>query len=204
MEAVLNEKFPDLSSITSDLEEHEIFPTSNAIIWTTVTHILCAYLCYIFSKFACKIQIQSFSMAFPINLAVPVTVTLLLVFCGLREADVCAFDNILPDYIFFRMPPIYYLFDYVVNEFSWLWLLWLLSQTWITRHLWMAKSDRNASTEKLFVTPMYNSLLIDQSVAMNRRREDQEDFVKKIVSTAEHSFKSTLLMFPVFQSAGYG
>ncbi|KFB43652.1 AGAP001205-PA-like protein [Anopheles sinensis] len=180
MEAVLNEKFPDLSSITSDLEEQQVFPASNAIIWTTVTHVLCSYLCYIFSKFACKIQIQSFSMAFPINLTVPVTVTLLLVFCGLREADVCAFHSILPDYIFFRMPPIYYLFDYVVNEFSWLWLLWLLSQTWITRHIWMAKSDRNASTEKLFVTPMYNSLLIDQSVAMNRRREDQEDFVKKI------------------------
>ncbi|XP_052867895.1 chitin synthase chs-2-like [Anopheles cruzii] len=180
MEAVLNEKFPDLSAITSDLEVQQIFPTSNAILWTTVAHILCSYVCYIFSKFACKIQIQSFSMAFPINLTVPVTVTLLLVFCGLREADVCAFDGILPDYVFFRMPPIYYLFDYVVNEFSWLWLLWLLSQTWITRHLWLAKSDRNASTEKLFVTPMYNSLLIDQSVAMNRRREDQEDFVKKI------------------------
>lgn len=182
MEAILNEKFPDLSSITSDLEVLEIFPEKNAVLWITVTHVLCSYICYIFSKFSCKIHIQSFSMAFPINLTVPVTVTLLLVFCGLREANVCVFNGILPDYLFFRMPPIYYLFDYVINEFSWLWLLWLLSQTWITRHLWMPKSDRNASTEKLFVTPMYNSLLVDQSVAMNRRREDQEDFVKKIVS----------------------
>ncbi|XP_062716312.1 chitin synthase chs-2-like [Aedes albopictus] len=180
MEAILNEKFPDLSSITSDLEVLEIFPEKNAVLWITVTHVLCSYICYIFSKFSCKIHIQSFSMAFPINLTVPVTVTLLLVFCGLREANVCVFNGILPDYLFFRMPPIYYLFDYVINEFSWLWLLWLLSQTWITRHLWMPKSDRNASTEKLFVTPMYNSLLVDQSVAMNRRREDQEDFVKKI------------------------
>ncbi|XP_058825614.1 chitin synthase chs-2-like [Topomyia yanbarensis] len=180
MEAILNEKFPDLSSITSDLEVLEIFPTKNAILWITAIHVLCSYICYIFSKFSCKIHIQSFSMAFPINLTVPVTVTLLLVFCGLREADVCAFNDVLPDYLFFRMPPIYYLFDYVINEFSWLWLLWLLSQTWITRHLWMPKSDRNASTEKLFVTPMYISLLVDQSIAMNRRREDQEDFVKKL------------------------
>ncbi|XP_058450072.1 chitin synthase chs-2-like [Malaya genurostris] len=180
MEAILNEKFPDLSSITSDLEVLEIFPTKNAILWVTVIHVLCSYVCYIFSKFSCKIHIQSFSMAFPINLTVPVTVTLLLVFCGQREADVCAFNKVLPSYLFFRMPPIYYLFDYVINEFSWLWLLWLLSQTWITRHLWMPKSDRNASTEKLFVTPMYNSLLVDQSIAMNRRREDQDDFVKKI------------------------
>ncbi|XP_065090221.1 chitin synthase chs-2-like [Ochlerotatus camptorhynchus] len=180
MEAILNEKFPDLSSITSDLEVLEIFPDKNAVLWITVMHVICSYFCYIFSKFSCKIHIQSFSMAFPVNLTVPVTVTLLLVFCGLREADVCAYNGILPDYLFFRMPPIYYLFDYVINEFSWLWLLWLLSQTWITRHLWMPKSDRNASTEKLFITPMYNSLLVDQSVAMNRRREDQEDFVKKI------------------------
>ncbi|XP_053697083.1 chitin synthase chs-2-like [Sabethes cyaneus] len=180
MEAILNEKFPDLSSITSDLEVLEIFPRKNAVLWITVIHVVCSYICYIFSKFSCKIHIQSFSMAFPINLTVPVTLTLLLVFCGLREADVCVFTSVLPDYLFFRVPPIYYLFDYVFNEFSWLWLLWLLSQTWITRHLWMPKSDRNASTEKLFVTPMYNSLLVDQSIAMNRRREDQEDFVKKI------------------------
>ncbi|XP_038118969.1 chitin synthase chs-2 [Culex quinquefasciatus] len=180
MEAILSEKFPDLTSITSDLEVLHIFPTPNAVLWVALVHVLCSHLCYIFSKFSCKIHIQSFSMAFPINLTVPVTVTLLLVFCGLREADVCVFNGFLPDYLFFRMPPIYYLFDYVVNEFSWLWLLWLLSQTWITRHLWMPKSDRNASTEKLFVTPMYNCLLVDQSVAMNRRREDQEDFVKKI------------------------
>uniref|UniRef100_A0A182FS46 chitin synthase n=1 Tax=Anopheles albimanus TaxID=7167 RepID=A0A182FS46_ANOAL len=180
MEAVLNEKFPDLSSITSDLEVQEIFPTSNAILWITLTHILSSYLCYIFCKFSCKIKIQSFSFAFPMNLAVPVTITGLLIFSGLREADACAFHGILPDYIFFRIPPMYYLFDYVVNETSWVWLLWLVAQLWITRHLFLAKNDRNASTEKLFVTPMYNSLLIDQSVAMNRRREDQEDFVKKI------------------------
>ncbi|XP_055640139.1 chitin synthase chs-2-like [Toxorhynchites rutilus septentrionalis] len=180
MEAILNEKFPDLTSITSDLEVLEVFSAKNGILWVTVAHVLCSYFCYIFSKFSCKIHIQSFSMAFPISLTVPVTVTLLLVFCGLREANVCAFNGILPDYLFFRMPPIYYLFDYVINEFSWLWILWLLSQTWITRHLWMPKSDRNASTEKLFVTPMYNSLLVDQGLAMNRRREDQEDFVKKM------------------------
>lgn len=32
-----------------------------------------------------------------------------------------------------------------------------------------------ASTEKLFVTPMYNSLLIDQSMSLNRRRDDEGD-----------------------------
>ena len=78
------------------------------------------------------------------------------------------------------MPPIFYLFEYVVNEYMWLWLLWLISQAWITRHLWMPKCDKNASTEKLFVSPMYNGLLIDQSIAMNRRKEEHDEFAQKV------------------------
>lgn len=38
-------------------------------------------------------------------------------------------------------------------------------------HIWTPKCERLASTERLFVTPMYNSLLIDQSLAFNRRRD---------------------------------
>jgi chitin synthase len=53
--------------------------------------------------------------------------------------------------------------------------LWLLSQTWITLHIWTPKCERLASTEKLFCSLMYDSLLIDQSMGMNRRREDEGD-----------------------------
>ena len=60
-------------------------------------------------------------------------------------------------------------------QHAWVWLLWLLSQTWITLHIWTPKCERLASTEKLFVTPMYNGLLIDQSLGMNRRRDDEAD-----------------------------
>ncbi|KAG0723346.1 Chitin synthase chs-2 [Chionoecetes opilio] len=60
-------------------------------------------------------------------------------------------------------------------QYAWVWLFWLLSQTWITLHIWTPKCERLASTEKLYVTPMYNSLLIDQSMALNRRRDDEGD-----------------------------
>lgn len=53
-----------------------------------------------------------------------------------------------------------------------MWLFWLLSQAWIAIHIWTPKCERLASTERLFVTPMYSSLLIDQSLALNRKRED--------------------------------
>lgn len=65
--------------------------------------------------------------------------------------------------------------DFITRQMAWVWLLWLLSQTWITIHIWTPKAERLASTEKLFVLPMYNGLLIDQSMALNRKRDDQKD-----------------------------
>lgn len=50
-----------------------------------------------------------------------------------------------------------------------------MSQAWITIHIWTPKCERLASTERLFVTPMYSSLLADQSLALNRKREDDYD-----------------------------
>lgn len=67
------------------------------------------------------------------------------------------------------------------SQHAWVWLLWLLSQTWITLHLWTPKCERLATTEKLFVRPMYDALLIDQSMSMNRRCDDEKD-VKTEVS----------------------
>jgi chitin synthase len=52
-------------------------------------------------------------------------------------------------------------------------IVWLLSQTWIGIHIFMPHCERLAPTEKLFVTPMYLSLLIDQSLMLNRRRDDE-------------------------------
>lgn len=67
-------------------------------------------------------------------------------------------------------------------QYAWVWLLWLLSQTWVTLHIWTPKCERLATTEKLFVRPMYDSLLIDQSLGLNRRCDDEKD-VKTEVRT---------------------
>lgn len=70
---------------------------------------------------------------------------------------------------------VFSLSDFISRQMAWIWLLWLLSQTWITIHIWTPKAERLASTEKLFILPMYNGLLIDQSMALNRKRDDQKD-----------------------------
>ena len=85
-------------------------------------------------------------------------------------------------------------------QYAWIWLFWLLSQTWITLHIWTVNCERLASTEKLFVTPMYNALLIDQSLALNRRRDDDGEInTEEIVlnpddGDQEVSFFSTLII----------
>lgn len=152
------------------------------MLWIFLAQAISSWVFYVFSKFACKIQIQSFSFAFPVNLTVPVTVTVMIILCGVRESNVCAFHSVFPDYLFVNVPPFYNLYEYISKEHSWVWILWLFSQAWITKHIWNPNNDRNSATEKLFVAPMYSALVIDQCVSMNRQREDQKEYVKKKVS----------------------
>ncbi|XP_022916126.2 chitin synthase chs-2-like [Onthophagus taurus] len=142
-------------------------------VWLFIICVCSTYLCYIFGKFCCKVFIQGLSYAFPINLVVPVTISGLVAMCGVHNEDECSFTDTIPPYLFFDSPPIHYLKDFVGQQHSWMWLLWLLSQVWITLHIWSPRSERLAKTERLFVRPMYEPFVIDQDLAMNRRILDQ-------------------------------
>lgn len=176
----LNQVLPDLQHIQNG-DTEDINAAYNTVIYVLIIQVLAAYFCYIFGKFACKIMIQGFSYAFPVNLTIPVSISMLIAACGIRNGDPCFFHGTIPDYLFFDSPPVFVLSDFATRQMAWAWLLWLLSQTWITLHIWTPKCERLATTEKLFVNPMYNALLIDQSMGLNRRRDDQAD-VKTEVS----------------------
>ena len=119
-------------------------------------------------------MIQGFSFALPLSLTVPTTVSILIASCGIHFENSCNLINYLPRYIFWSCPVDPFINDTnFFNLHALMWLLWLLSQTWITIHVWIPKCERLAATEKLFVNPMYLSALIDQSMAMNRRRDDE-------------------------------
>ncbi|KAL0849268.1 hypothetical protein ABMA28_013597 [Loxostege sticticalis] len=166
---------PDLANVTLTGDSVEVPAAYKSAFYVMLIQIFAAYFCYIFGKFACKIVIQGFSYAFPINLVIPLVVNFLIAACGLRNGDTCFFHGTVPDYLFFESPPVFTLSDFITRQMAWVWLLWLLSQTWITIHIWTPKAERLASTEKLFILPMYNGLLIDQSMALNRKRDDQKD-----------------------------
>ncbi|XP_068620827.1 chitin synthase chs-2 isoform X1 [Battus philenor] len=166
---------PDLVNATLTGDSVEVSAVYKSAFYVMLIQMFAAYFCYIFGKFACKILIQGFSYAFPINLVIPLVVNFLIAACGLRNGDNCFFHGTVPDYLFFESPPVFSLSDFITRQMAWVWLLWLLSQTWITIHIWTPKAERLASTEKLFVLPMYNGLLIDQSMALNRKRDDHKD-----------------------------
>lgn len=67
-------------------------------------------------KFACRILIQSIGYALPVNMTVPVVISLLITFCGLKNGDTCYFTGAIPDYLFFESPPFYTLDDYLSTE----------------------------------------------------------------------------------------
>ena len=97
----------------------------------------------------------------------------------------------MPDYMFFECPSVGDYFEYLWQEQVWLWALWFVSQIWITAHIWFPKSPRLASTEQIFGTPMYCSLLIDQSLAMNRRNDGEEElrvsFIIRLQDTLDYT-----------------
>lgn len=70
---------------------------------------------------------------------------------------------------------VYFLREYVGREMTWIWILWLVSQAWITMHTWAPHCERLAATDRLFVRPWYNGALIDQSLLLNRAKDDDTD-----------------------------
>ncbi|KAK3873993.1 hypothetical protein Pcinc_021038 [Petrolisthes cinctipes] len=173
-QSLTGDSIPDFGTVAPFEKNIPTITNQMTPVYVFLVQVLTAWVCYIFGKFACKICIQGFSFAFPINLTIPVSVSVLISMCGVRINNVCALI-VMPTYLFWECKNYDILDGFLTDEFAWVWLFWILSQIWITFHLWMPKHERLASTEKLFVTPMYNSILIDQSLALNRRRDTDGD-----------------------------
>jgi len=84
--------------------------------WTLLVQALSAHVSYISAKYACRIMIQGFGFALPVTITVPMTVSVAVVFCGLKNMDACYFHNVIPDYLFFRLPPVYLLSDFLAQQ----------------------------------------------------------------------------------------
>lgn len=179
---------PNIPELISTSKGTTIIADHLVPVWVWLINVCCTYAVYVIGKFACKVMIQDFSFAFPLNLVMPVTISALIAVSGAFVRDECAFASVIPYYLFFNVPPIYFLKDFLGSQHAWIWLIWLLSQAWVTAHTWTTKCERQARTERLFVRPMYDAVLVDQDVAMKRRRSDRsirdEDNLREEYATA--------------------
>nr|AUS84047.1 chitin synthase-1 [Tetranychus cinnabarinus] len=164
------------SNVGIESEWLEMPASTSAPIWMLILQISASWFCYVFGKFACKICIQRISFASPLILSVPVTAMTLAQFCVLNFENSCSLNRFLPRYLFWSCPSADTFFTDGVfyNLHGMIWVIMYISQFWITFHMFNPKCERLATTEKLFVNPMYCGLLIDASMMLNRRRDDKE------------------------------
>ena len=123
-----------------------------------------------------------FGFAFPLMLSLPITISILIIFYALRDRNICAFHGIIPDYLFFDLPTVKP-FDIIFSEwYVWSSILWWLSQVWITSHSWTSTCETLARAERIFAVSTYDSLIIDQSLPLNRRKkfENENLSLKKV------------------------
>ncbi|GAB1605132.1 chitin synthase chs-2-like, partial [Argonauta hians] len=134
-----------------------------------IIQIVSSGLCYYLARLACKLCMQRFSFAAPLCLVTPVAVGTLLAFYYL------GLDNFLTE-AFLQSPSM----DVESDRQKLIWHigigfgLWWVSQLWVTRYIWTPKAPRLAFTEKLFILPLYCPGFIEQSLLLNRRRNDKE------------------------------
>ncbi|XP_023222883.1 uncharacterized protein LOC111624303 isoform X2 [Centruroides sculpturatus] len=164
-----------ISSSSSISSSSERYASSDGMlpVYVTVLHVLSCWLCYISAKFACRTCIQGFGFSLPLYLTTPTCLFLIVFSCKQKLINSC-YMNFLSNYAFWTCAK-NDLYFYVINVFGALWIAWFLSQMWITIHVWTPKSERLASTEKLFVNSMYCGVIMDHSLLLNRRKHDDDD-----------------------------
>jgi hypothetical protein len=67
-------------------------------------------------KFACRILIQEIGFALPVTITVPVVISLLITFWGMKIENPCQFNGTIPNYLFFKTPDSDDLGEFITEE----------------------------------------------------------------------------------------
>lgn len=141
--------FPSSTNTTTAAPvPHQTIIQNYISLWVLLVQVVASYVCYQTAKFACKIGMQRFSFAFPLSLAVPVVASFLITICGVRASNSCFLTSIIPESLYWSCFQGDVIQDLFLRDQTWVWILWLFSQTWITLHIWMPKAERLAKTDR--------------------------------------------------------
>ncbi|KAF8362093.1 chs-2 [Pristionchus pacificus] len=160
-------------SVFDEYVELNQFTSPYDALWIVLVQVLAGFVCLASSKFACKVLMQRSGFALPMLLCGPIAVIVLASSCSIRANDSCYLTSTLTKELFWRCG------DFTKSPLrllgysqTWMWLGWLLSQVWVTFHLWTPGQERLARSEKLFILPYFLGGFIE-SLALNRRRDDK-------------------------------
>ncbi|ESO07781.1 hypothetical protein HELRODRAFT_76186 [Helobdella robusta] len=144
-------------------------------VWVWLVHTLASLVSYFFARTSAKILVQRVCYALPIAISPYLLSGLVIGGCELHNRNPCVFSNetAIPDYLFYEC------YDHGSIGNVWFKEMWYLipifwaSQLWIGWHIWFPKCKKLTTADKLFVQPLYDGVLMDQSLLYNRRRRDE-------------------------------
>nr|XP_031837547.1 chitin synthase chs-2-like [Nomia melanderi] len=143
---------------------------TSAPLYIFLIQIFCSFFAYKATIFAYKTQMHKCSVALPLSLITPGSIGLMVMFCVMKNEDSYIFDNIIPDYLFFNEPIYNNIKDFILSWRVWCWIIWWLSQIWITIHVWFDQKEKLAPVKNIFYNSTYDSLIIDQFIGLNKRK----------------------------------
>ncbi|CAC5369431.1 CHS1 [Mytilus coruscus] len=151
---------PELNVVTAwkGLTSDEIFKFTPIICITT-----CSFVAYYMAYTACRLKLQVISFSLACFLSTPVAVAIAMTDCEYNFLSTFSKDSLncqeevsIDSYMYF------------------IWgFIWFISIYWIARHIWSPNQERLAKVDKLFVNPLYCSILSEQHLLMNRRRNSR-------------------------------
>ncbi|KRZ13519.1 Chitin synthase 3 [Trichinella pseudospiralis] len=162
------------SAENDELSLRLVYTNPYNLVWLLFIQAGSSFICYQCSKFSCKTMIQRFSFATAMTVAQPLGVFFIYTICAGHQQDPCFLDSVMPENFFwFCQTQPSTLQAFLSEPVTLVWCAWLLSQLWITSHIWFPECEKLADTDRLFVLPWYSGALVDQSLILNRWRDDK-------------------------------
>ncbi|KAK3589761.1 hypothetical protein CHS0354_021089 [Potamilus streckersoni] len=145
--------------------------------WVALMQIFSCLLCYQCAKTACKIMLQVVSFSLPLMLAAPLMAGLFIEDCEAWKTTNLK-SGLMPEYMYWTCD-IHgvsrgFMNTLIMEYYIPVCIAWWLSFMWVTFHIWLPRVERLVQTERLFVQPLYCGVMLEQSLILNRRRDDKD------------------------------
>ena len=180
MNVYKNAKLPVMENTNHTNFHYMIVNDPYIHIWVLLIQIVSTYITYECARIACKIFMKKIGFALPIALTPIVTIIAFIFGIAKNDEDICrrvSFSSRF-QYIFWSM-----------EKYSSLWNIYFLGLLlcfaynifyyfWLVQHLFLSTNEKMLKTSYYFILPKYNSIVIDQSLALNRRRIEREKIIE--------------------------